>query len=263
MVPNTDLTRADPPTGAAMGDSRAQVLAVLQASAGPIGVGEVSSQVGLHTNTARFHLDALVEQGLAQRTSEVRAQPGRPRTLYSATADGVSAGRRSYRLLAEILTSYLASQSDRPVASAVEAGETWGRFLAERPAPYRRVDEATATERLVAALEEIGFAPEAVASGSSATERQILLHHCPFREVAEEHREIVCGVHLGLMRGVLAEQSAPVAAERLEPFVEPNLCIAHLRTGTKNSGTKNSGAKGTGAKGTDMRAPRTARRHAS
>jgi len=81
--------------------------------------------------------------------------------------------------------------------------------------------------------------------------------------VAEEHREIVCGVHLGLMRGVLAEQSAPVAAERLEPFVEPNLCIAHLRTGTKNSGTKNSGAKGTGAKGTDMRAPRTARRHAS
>ena len=273
MVPNTDLTRADPPTGAAMGDSRAQVLAVLQASAGPIGVGEVSSQVGLHTNTARFHLDALVEQGLAQRTSEVRAQPGRPRTLYSATADGVSAGRRSYRLLAEILTSYLASQSDRPAASAVEAGEAWGRFLADRPAPYRRVDEATATERLVAALEEIGFAPEAVGTGSSSTERQILLHHCPFREVAEEHRDIVCGVHLGLMRGVLAEQSAPVAAERLEPFVEPNLCIAHLRTGTKGAGAKGNSGKGAGAKGNSgkgagterpgSRPASTARRHAS
>jgi hypothetical protein len=30
------------------------------------------------------------------------------------------------------------------------------------------------------------------------------------------------------MQGLLAELGAPVEAERLEPFVEPNLCIAHL-----------------------------------
>jgi hypothetical protein len=30
------------------------------------------------------------------------------------------------------------------------------------------------------------------------------------------------------MQGLLAELDAPVDAERLEPFVEPTLCIAHL-----------------------------------
>jgi len=236
-------------------------------------VADVAASTGLHTNTARFHLDGLVDAGLVDRTTEARDQPGRPRALYIARPGSARGGQRSYRLLAEILTSYLASQSDRPAASAVEAGEAWGRFLADRPAPYRRVDEATATQRLVAALEEIGFAPEAVGTGSSSTERQILLHHCPFREVAEEHRDIVCGVHLGLMRGVLAEQSAPVAAERLEPFVEPNLCIAHLRTGTKGAGAKGNSGKGAGAKGNSgkgagterpgSRPASTARRHAS
>jgi hypothetical protein len=30
------------------------------------------------------------------------------------------------------------------------------------------------------------------------------------------------------MQGLLAELDAPVHAERLDPFVEPSLCIAHL-----------------------------------
>ncbi|MFZ2173869.1 MAG: hypothetical protein WAW17_07510, partial [Rhodococcus sp. (in: high G+C Gram-positive bacteria)] len=35
-------------------------------------------------------------------------------------------------------------------------------------------------------------------------------------------------LHLGLIRGVLAEVRAPLAADRIEPFVEPSLCLAHL-----------------------------------
>jgi hypothetical protein len=32
------------------------------------------------------------------------------------------------------------------------------------------------------------------------------------------------------MQGMLAELDAPIVAERLDPFVEPSLCIAHLAT---------------------------------
>ncbi len=39
---------------------------------------------------------------------------------------------------------------------------------------------------------------------------------------------MVCSIHLGLIQGLLAELGAPVKAERLDPFVEPGLCIAHL-----------------------------------
>jgi predicted ArsR family transcriptional regulator len=87
-------------------------------------------------------------------------------------------------------------------------------------------------------LDDVGFMPQAKTSGRK---RQILLHHCPFREAAIEHQEVVCAVHLGLMQGMLTELDAPLVAERLDPFVEPSLCIAHLTT--KEGTQPGSGAK--------------------
>lgn len=198
---------------------------MLQQADEPLTVNDVADHMRLHPNTARFHLDGLVEQGLAHRETEQRDVPGRPRALYTATAGSPSAGRRSYRLLAEILTSYFATHTRDPARAALEAGEAWGRFLTDRPTPFRRVDATAAEHQLVETLDDLGFLPEAVTAGR---ERQILLHHCPFRETAQEHRDVVCTVHLGLMRGMLAELDAPVEAKRLDPFVESNLCVTHL-----------------------------------
>lgn len=217
----------------ALGESRARVLAVLQESRVPLGVGEVAERVGLHANTARFHLDGLVEAGIVERTSEDRAQPGRPRALYAARPEADSTGRRSYRLLAEILTSYIAAQDPHPQRAATEAGRAWGHYLADRPRPFSRADAESATAALVDTLGEIGFAPEAVTAGR---QRRILLHNCPFREAADAHRDVVCSIHLGLMQGVLTEIDAPVNAERLVPFAEPNVCIAHLANRKRRAG---------------------------
>jgi predicted ArsR family transcriptional regulator len=218
-----ELTWPDPGAAPALGESRSEVLAALRSAGAPLTAGGVAGQVGLHPNTARFHLDALVEAGLADRRAEDREQPGRPRVLYTARPE--HAGARSYRLLAEILSGYLAATTPQPAAAAVAAGQAWGRYLAERPPPFRRLDAEASIRQLVRVLDDIGFAPEAVTAG---TGRQVLLRHCPFREIAEEHGEVVCSIHLGLMRGLLTELDAPVAAERLDPFVEPSLCVAHL-----------------------------------
>src|SRR5690606_25917446 len=147
--------------------------------------------------------------------------------LYSARPGSMPAGARSYRLLAQILASYLAAQAADPARAAIEAGQEWGRYLAGRPPPFHRSDADRAVSQLVGTLDQIGFGQEVVTAGES---RRIRLHHCPFREVAAEHGEVVCSVHLGLMRGLLAELGAPVDAQRLEPFVEPNLCVAYLST---------------------------------
>jgi predicted ArsR family transcriptional regulator len=224
-VAQGDLTRPDPPEALALGKSRARVLEMLQTEDRPLSVEEVARRLKLHANTARFHLDGLVEQRLAHRTSEERETPGRPRALYSAAPDAIRAGQRSYRLLSEILTSYLASATRQPEKAALKAGEAWGRYLTERPAPFRRVDAASAIRQLVDVLDEIGFAPETVATGRK---RQIELHHCPFREAAARHREVVCSIHLGLMRGLLSELDAPVDAVRLDPFVRPDVCVTQL-----------------------------------
>jgi predicted ArsR family transcriptional regulator len=216
----------DPAPAAALGESRALVLDLLRAAPGPLGVREITDRTGLHPNTARFHLDGLVEAGLAQRGSEERDQPGRPRTMYRTAPAGAAAGRSSYRLLAEILATLVAEKVPQPMRAAAEAGRVWGSYLTERPAPFQRVDTDAAIESLLGVLAEIGFAPDTEADDEPVA--RIRLRHCPFREVAEHHPDVICSLHLGLMQGVLAELRAPVTTDRLEPFVEPNLCLAHL-----------------------------------
>lgn len=231
---------SDPAPAAALGESRARVLELLRTAAHPLGVQEIAEQTGLHPNTARFHLDGLVEDRYARRDTENRDQPGRPRTVYQAVPGDAAAGRRSYRLLAEILTTLVADMVAQPEQLAHEAGRAWGGYLTERPAPFERLDRPAATRRLVGVLSEIGFAPWTESPddrlpGDDGGVR-VELRHCPFREVAEHHRNVVCSLHLGLMQGALDVMRAPLQADRLDPFVEPSLCVAHLSPSDRDRG---------------------------
>jgi predicted ArsR family transcriptional regulator len=201
---------------------RTEVLTMLRQADEPLSVAEVAGSLGVHVNTARFHLDGLVDDGLAERTSQPRRTRGRPRILYSS--HGPSLGPRSYELLAEMLTGFVSSLGDSGPAT-VELGRAWGRHLIERPAPSERVDADEAVVRLDRMLDAVGFAPEPRATGARV---EVRLRHCPFREVAEKHTDVVCAIHLGLMQGALEELGAPVAATSLEPFVSDHLCVAQL-----------------------------------
>jgi len=209
----------------ALGSSRSRVLGVLREAGEPVGVQDMATQTGLHVNTARFHLDALVDAGLVERQIEERTQPGRPRVVFTAAPAASPALQPNYRLLAEMLTGLIANILPESEQTAVETGESWGRYLAPRPAPLQRVDALEGILRLSTVLADAGFAP---AQMSDFPAPVIGLRHCPFREIAVEHPELVCSLHLGLIRGVLREVRAPLTAERLEPFVEPSLCLAHL-----------------------------------
>jgi predicted ArsR family transcriptional regulator len=217
----------EPEDATPLGRSRANVLDMLRAADHPVDVREIAERIGLHPNTARFHLEALVEAGLAVRETEDRETPGRPRIGYRATSDG-PAGRRHYRLLAEMLASVISGTMPDPGAVAEQAGHAWGGYLTEQPPPYQRLSAAQAVAKLTDTMEEIGFAPQAVPDADGAA-YELRLRQCPFREVAQQHREVICGLHLGLIRGAFDLMRAPVTAERLDPFVEPTVCVAHLR----------------------------------
>lgn len=211
---------------APLGRSRADVLDMLRASDGTLGVREVAQRMGLHPNTARFHLEALVAAGLAARRTQGRETPGRPRIGYLATPDG-PAGRRRYRLLAEMLTTLIAGTMPEPGKAAEEAGREWGGYLTEQPAPFRRPVAAEAIAKLTVIMEELGFAARAEA-GDRPGQYRLSLRQCPFREIAESHQDVICALHLGLMRGALARMRASVSAIRLDPFADPSLCVAWL-----------------------------------
>jgi predicted ArsR family transcriptional regulator len=231
-----------PEDASPLGRSRADVLDMLRAADGPLGVREVAQRMGLHPNTARFHLEALVEAGLAARETEERETPGRPRVGYRAAADG-PAGRRRYRLLAEMLTSLIAGTMPEPGKAAGDAGREWGAYLAEQPPPYQKLSAEEAIGKLAAIMEELGFAPQAETEPGGGQYR-LSLRQCPFREVAQHHQDVICSLHLGLMRGTLERMRAPVSADQLDPFVEPSLCIARL-TAHEDPGERRPAAAGT------------------
>ena len=215
--------------GPALGRSRAAVLDMLRDADSPIGVREVARRTGLHQNTARFHLEALVTAGLAARETEDRETPGRPRIGYRAVADGPG-GRRQYRLLSVMLASLIAGTMPEPAAAAEAAGREWGAYLAEQPPPFQRLTAADAIAKLTGIMRELGFEPSSSAAASAEPDGRYLLelHQCPFLEVAREHRDVICALHLGLMRGALDRMRAPVTADGLDPYAEPGLCVARL-----------------------------------
>lgn len=222
-----DARRSDDPAHG-LGPTRARVLALLQDAAEPMTASAVGARLGLHVNSARFHLDALAEDSLVAREREERSTPGRPKVLYAVTSAAPPVAHRSYRLLAEILTSVLTGRLPEPSAAAEEAGQAWGRYLAPAAPPNQRTDRSESLGLLVDTLDRIGFDSHVV---DEPGDLRLEVSHCPFLEVAEQHHEVVCAVHLGLMRGILQQTGATVRATSLEPLVEPSRCIAHLGTG--------------------------------
>ena len=88
-----------------------------------------------------------------------------------------------------------------------------------------RISKTNALARMVDVLADLGFEPEPP-TGSRAVE--IRLRHCPFIDLVDEHAEVICSLHLGLMQGALAAMNGPVTVDRLIPFAQPDLCVAHL-----------------------------------
>jgi predicted ArsR family transcriptional regulator len=201
-------------------DSRVAILGVLQGSAEALDASELADAVGLHVNTVRSHLGVLEQAELVARSTEPRSEPGRPRVLYTAAPPAVDESHR-YRLMARMLASFISANVPDPAAASEETGRHWGRHLGPRPAPFARPTVAEGRQALLDLLDDLGFAPQLGADPS-----EVELRHCPFRDVAEAHPEVACSLHLGLMRGAMAQLEAPLSIDELHPFVDPDRCLA-------------------------------------
>ncbi|UNX54399.1 helix-turn-helix domain-containing protein [Georgenia sp. TF02-10] len=209
-------------------DSRRRVLQVLRAAPKGCGVGQVADRTGLHPNTVRFHLERLEMDGLISRQVRRSGEPGRPPLTYTAIpVPDAGHEHRQFGPLAEVLAQLVARTTSDPAGAAVEAGRSWGLTMVEPATGPTPPADATAT--LVGTLGAVGFVPEVSVTGEHTT---VLQRHCPFLEVAQAHQDVICSVHLGLMRGVLERLNTTVVAERLVPFASPDGCEAYLSSGT-------------------------------
>lgn len=201
---------------------RDDVLRVLKTADSPMSIATIADTLDVHPNTVRFHLDTLISAGRVEQVASYRNGPGRPALMFRATQRMDPGGPREYRLLAEILAVALAGDHDA-AARATDAGREWGLQLEPAPPSTGEAPDAEESiEHLVGFLDDLGFAPE------RRGDAQVELRHCPFLELAETQRAVICSIHLGLMRGALETWQAPVTAEGLDAFVEPDLCLVHL-----------------------------------
>lgn len=215
------------------GESRRALLAVLRVQGRALDAGEAGEEVGLHKNTARVHLDMLARAGLVSRRLEPRTLPGRPRVLYEiargrSTWSDQPPDRNDYRELARVLAEQLAEMPDTKNES-IRAGRRWAASLDRRSMPDHPLAPSDAIQVVTGVLDELGF--EAEVAPNEVTDR-ILLHRCPFAEVAKENRSIVCGIHLGMLRATFESLDTTVEVAGLDSFVteDPMLCVVRLTT---------------------------------
>jgi predicted ArsR family transcriptional regulator len=199
--------------------SRARLLERLEQAADGLGAADLAAATGLHANTVRVHLDQLVAAGLVT-TSQLHGRGrARPPTWYrAATARSEAA---DYRLLSAMLASALQSDRTGPSPAAEAAGRRWGReLLAAAPTA---ADDPDPAGPITALFERLGFAPR-------DEDDHLALVACPYRELAREHPDVICGLHLGILRGAAEASDVPADQAWLQPFVTPTRCHAGVGT---------------------------------
>lgn len=181
--------------------------------------------VGVPRHTAKFHLDRLVGEGLLDvefRRLSGRTGPGagRPAKLYrrSTRQFSVSLPERRYDLAGDVLATAIdrALRDGTPVAEAVrDAAAEEGRSMASDGAA-----DGDDLERTADVLARQGYEPR-------TSDREICLANCPFDRLAAEHTDLVCGMNLALIDGVIDALDARTATAELAP--QPGFCCVKVR----------------------------------
>jgi predicted ArsR family transcriptional regulator len=193
---------------------------------------EAAAALGIPRSVAAFHLDKLADAGVVEVRFERisgRTGPGagRPSKLYRPAGDEVIASvpDRHYDLAGSLLASAVAesTRTGEPVrdclrAAARATGRRIGREVSTDGDPTPPVDPRAEVIRV---LQPQGYEPV------NGSDEEIALANCPFHRLAEEQRELVCGMNLDFVRGVLEGLGAgQQATARLDP--EPGFCCVRI-----------------------------------
>jgi predicted ArsR family transcriptional regulator len=188
--PGLDLLKA-------LGDNtRYAIYLELARSSLPLTTAEVAEMLELHINTVRPHLERMRDVGLLRVHTEGRGSVGRPQHRYSLADDAPSLGLEPspFPMLARLLLQ-AAADAGLEGADVLAVGRDQGAVDAAR-----WPEGTTALDALMLEQARLGFDPEVAEDEGRAT---VAFAHCPFRDLAEAHPQIVCALHRGLVEGLV------------------------------------------------------------
>lgn len=199
--------------------------------AGEASRDEVAGVIDIARSVAAFHLDKLEDAGLlVSRFERVsgRTGPGagRPAKLYRRAEREIeiSLPPRRYDLAAAVLADAVSRAASTSVDLAVtlaEAARERGEQIGLRAGNGSAVSRRDAVPALLAVLEESGYEPRRTGNG-------IAMLNCPFHQLADEHRALVCGMNHDFLAGVISGLGAHDSlTARLEP--EAGYCCVRVQ----------------------------------
>ncbi|HZP96515.1 MAG TPA: helix-turn-helix domain-containing protein [Candidatus Limnocylindria bacterium] len=180
---------------------------------------------------AAFHLDKLVAAGFLDATYRHlrgRAGPGagRPSKVYrrARTELAITLPERRYEQLAHLLATAIEGSGSRALARAIaDAARSLGERLGQdvRDAAGARADRDRTLSAAERVLARNGFEPYREAGA-------IRMRNCPYDALASEHRDLVCGLNLSLMEGLVGASGLTGVDASLEPG-EGRCCVVLRR----------------------------------
>lgn len=207
--------------------TRRRIYDHLRAHAVPVSRDEAAGALDIPRRTAAFHLDRLAEQGLltisfARLSGRSGPGAGRPAKLYSRSAREVSVSLppRHYDLAGRLLAgAFVEAQSsgESPREVLDRRAHDFGEAMAREESSEQSSEEDA--DVLMNLLEEHGYEPQVAGT-------DIVLHNCPFHAIAQEHAELVCGMNLHLLEGVLDGLGTTGLHACLDPG--PSRCCVRL-----------------------------------
>jgi len=207
---------------------RTHIIRLLRDAKEPMTVEYVAKRVGLPPNTARFHLESLVDAGFAKREAQERTTPGRPKVTYMGTLPNQTHERaQGFRLLAEIMAATVAQANGGAEEWMYRAGTDWGHYLATPGDPTQEIDESTIITALVNKLDALWYSPEIVRKDPP----KLVLHNCPFWDSTRRHY-VLCQLHVGMINGCLEEMGSGYRVSKVRAQDPAHRCEADLGRGT-------------------------------
>ena len=185
-----------------LGDNtRYAIYLELARSSRPLATSDISESLGLHPNTVRPHLERMREAGLLAVEVGGRGDVGRPQHRYSIAANAPSLGLEPPTM--PVLARMVLAMASRLRASGDDAEAVGRSEGATRARPYEQAPSTL--EAVVSDLDRLGFDPVVTDVAADPDAAIVAFTHCPFAELAEQHPELVCGLHRGLVAGFVAQ----------------------------------------------------------
>ena len=193
-----------------------EVLAALKRHPDGAKAGTVAEELGMHVNTARGHIDELVNAGAINVLSAPSKGRGRPSLIFQVRVPDNKTVAEEYITLVEVLTTMLAGKEeldDAASAKAIEIGRRWARAAGAEGSDR-------ALDTLFSTLRDMGFDP---AMQPDSTD--IELRACPFVSSGLKPSPFLCAVHAGFLQETTDEGTTI----NLVPRQPHNICRLEIK----------------------------------